>query len=389
MDKIPEAPAATHAKAGRVAVVALDIEIKRGDAAPPGRIRVIPDGVFDSLDGRPGIIPGVTAKAWRMDAAIAAAVIEDFRSRGVDLPIDYEHQSLKSADNGRPAPAAGWITGLSYVAGRGLFADVRWTDAAAAHLIAGEYRYISPVFFFDPETGAVTRLHSAALTNTPALGALGEIAALVEAEATKRQSAPLSPVSCLLNTESRAAGLAATPKEPPKMDKTKMLAALGLPLDTGDDSALAALADVVKRSNEQAREIADLKTRLFDPEKHVPMDEHKKLAAAHAALQESVDKAEHERLMSAALADARILPPNEAYWRAQPLAALQAFLKDAKPLAALAGTQTGGKPPATQPKAEDSAAIAQAALKYQAEQARDGIVVTTAAAVEHVTTKGA
>ena len=75
------------------------------------------------------------------------------------------------------------------------------------------------------------------------------------------------------------------------------------------------------------------------------------------------DKAEHERLMTAALTDARILPPNEAYWRAQPLAALQAFLKEAKPLAALKGTQTGGNPPAggADLDTKDSNAIAQAA----------------------------
>ena len=129
------------------------------------------------------------------------------------------------------------------------------------------------------------------------------------------------------------------------MDKTKVLVALGLPLDTGDETALTSLAALVQKTKEQDAQITELKAKQFDPAKHIPLEEHTKLTNELATLKATGDKAEHERLMTAALADARILPPNEAYWRAQPLAALQAFLKDAKPLADLKGTQTGGKAP--------------------------------------------
>ncbi len=174
------------------------------------------------------------------------------------------------------------------------------------------------------------------------------------------------------------------------MEKTKVLVALGLPLDTGDDTALAQLSTLVQKARDQEQQIAALKASQFDPAKHIPLDEHQKLTTELAALKSTSDKAEHERLMTAALSDARILPPNEAYWRAQPLAALQAFLKEAKPLAALKGTQTGGNPPAggADLDTKDSNAIAQAALKYQQEQAQAGVTVSTAAAVAHVT-KGA
>lgn len=305
------------------------LAIELDDKAAPTRIRVIPDGDFDAVDGRPGNIKGVKAKRWRMDAAIAEKVIAQFTQRGIDLPVDYEHQTIKAADNGRPAPAAGWITGLEYQSGVGLVALVRWTDAAAAHLTAGEYRYLSPVFFFDPDSGAVQSLHSLALTNTPALGALGEIAALVQQMVSLR----------------RLPGSGRTTDEELTMDKTKVLVALGLPLDTGDDTALTSLTALVQKTREQEVQIAELKATQFDPAKHIPLTEHTKLTGELAALKEAGDKAEHERLMQAALDDARILPPNEAYWRAQPLAALQAFLKDAKPLAALKGTQTGDKKP--------------------------------------------
>lgn len=324
----------------------------------PARLRVIPDGTFDAVDGRPGNMKGVSAKAWRMDADIAKQVITAFAAVGTDLPIDYEHQTLKSADNGQPAPAAGWVTALEYEAGKGLLAHVRWTEAGRGYLEQQEYRYLSPVFSFDPKSGAVLALHSVALTNTPALGALGAVVAMQKIS---------------------------KPHEEPTMDKTKLLVALGLPLDTGDEAALGKVAELAAQVSQLTKQVTDLQAKQFDPALHIPLDEHQKLAAALATLKAEAEKDEHDKLMTAALADARILPPNEAYWRAQPLAALQAFLKDAKPLAALTGTQTGGKAPAGGTSSlTNPAEIARAALRFQAEQLAAGVELSTSEAVAHV-----
>lgn len=320
----------------------------------PARLRVIPDGTFDAVDGRPANMKGVSAKAWRLDADIAKQVIAAFAA-GADLPIDYEHQTLKAAENGQPAPAAGWITALEYEAGKGLLARVRWTDAARAYLARHEYRYLSPVFSFDPNSGAVLALHSVALTNTPALGAAGEIVAMQKLSNPKEETTT--------------------------MDTTKLLAALGLPQDAAVEAALQKVAGL----NDQ---IAALKSTQFSPDKHIPLAEHQKLCAELAELKAQHEQAEHDQLMRDALDTARILPPNEAYWRAQPLAALKAFLKDAKPLAALAGTQTQGRAPAGGERGNDPASIARAALRYQTEQYAAGVDVSTADAVEHVMQQG-
>jgi hypothetical protein len=48
-----------------------------------------------------------------------------------------------------------------------LGSSVKWTARATAMIKAGEYRYISPVFQYNKETGAVIRLINAALTNNP------------------------------------------------------------------------------------------------------------------------------------------------------------------------------------------------------------------------------
>jgi phage I-like protein len=182
----------------------------------------------------------------------------------------------------------------------------------------------------------VQSLHSVALTNTPALNSLGEIAAMAALAALADQD----------DFSRRLPGSGRTTNEEPTMDKTKVLVALGLPLDTGDETALTALSALAQKAGSLEAEVTALKANQFDPAKHIPLDEHKKVTIELAALKESQDKSAHDQLITAALSDARILPANEAYWRKQPLVALQEFLKDAKPLAALSSTQTGGKPPA-------------------------------------------
>lgn len=136
-------------------------------------IRLIPDGLFRTNDGRPAGLPG-----WLLTASKAAAIIQAATAQANDFVIDYEHQTMQATKNGQPAPAAGWFKRMEWRGGEGLFAvDVRWTARAQAMIITGEYRYISPVFSFDPKTGEVTQLFSAAITNTPALDGLTDIAA--------------------------------------------------------------------------------------------------------------------------------------------------------------------------------------------------------------------
>lgn len=136
-------------------------------------IRLIPAGLFRTNDGRPAGLAG-----WMLTASNAGAIIQAAAAQANDLVIDYEHQSMQASKNGQLAPAAGWFKRLEWRDGEGLFAvDVRWTARASEMIVAREYRYISPVFSFDPKTGEVTRLFSAALTNTPALDGLTDIAA--------------------------------------------------------------------------------------------------------------------------------------------------------------------------------------------------------------------
>lgn len=105
------------------------------------------------------------------------AIIGTANARANEFVIDYEHQSLNANRNGAPAPAAGWFKRMEWRDGDGLYViDARWTDIAAKMIATREYRYISPVFTFD-KSGNVSSILSAALTNTPALDGLTDLAA--------------------------------------------------------------------------------------------------------------------------------------------------------------------------------------------------------------------
>lgn len=72
---------------------------------------------------------------------------------------------MLAAENGKPAPAAGWFKRLEWRDDGLYVVDVRWTGAAKQAILAREHRYVSPVFTFDPVTGHVQRLVNAAITN--------------------------------------------------------------------------------------------------------------------------------------------------------------------------------------------------------------------------------
>jgi phage I-like protein len=135
--------------------------------APPEWIRILPLGRVELVDRR---------EPLEVDEASLRAMVAAFHSRGVDLVIDYEHQSL----NGERAPAAGWIKHLEARAD-GLWAQVEWTFQAREYLANREYRYFSPVLRLDPESRKPTVLMHLGLTNVPAIKSLPPLVAKVGA----------------------------------------------------------------------------------------------------------------------------------------------------------------------------------------------------------------
>ena len=299
--------------------IALSLSDDTGQDKASGRIQLFPAGTFAARDGRPGNLRGVNATSWRLTAQDAEAVIAHWQRTATPLVVDYEHQTQLAAQNGRPAPAAGWITSLEWEEGRGLFAGVDWTDKARAHIRAGEYRYISPVFAFDRQSGAVLRLICAALTNHPALDGMD------------------------------AASATFTYEEPPMK---QILAALGLP-ETADEAAALAALTTLRQERDSAKAQAEAAP---DPQKFVAMATFSAVQQEAAQLRDEVAKLKNEAQaaalkddIEAALKDGRLTAATKGW--AESLAktapdALKAYLAAQPPVRALAGTQTGGTPPA-------------------------------------------
>ena len=119
----------------------------------PEVISVLPLGHVKSAKGE-----------FDVDGESFAAMKAQIAQRGVDLVVDYEHQTL----TGEQAPAAGWVKELFLSDGQ-IKARVEWTDRAKAYLENREYRYLSPVITVRKADNKATGLHSIALTNTPAI----------------------------------------------------------------------------------------------------------------------------------------------------------------------------------------------------------------------------
>lgn len=119
----------------------------------PEEIKILPLGHVHSQKGD-----------FEVDDESVELIRKQFKDRKLDLVIDYEHQTLKDIQ----APAGGWIEDI-YKGEDAVMAKVKWTDRAKEYLKNREYRYLSPVVMVRKNDRRAAAIHSAALTNTPAI----------------------------------------------------------------------------------------------------------------------------------------------------------------------------------------------------------------------------
>ncbi len=196
-------------KKNDVVMVALTPSVVNG---VPDLIAVIPKGHVESRKGD-----------FIVDDESFRLINKQFLGRRLDLVIDYEHQTLHDVQ----APAAGWITEL--INGEdAIMAKVNWTPKGAEYLKNKEYRYLSPVIITRKNDKKVIALHSAALTNTPAIDGMFPL------------------VGCSLDADDYE-----DYEEKRAMELEKLIKLLGLPETATEDEVEAALQSAGRKLEEQ------------------------------------------------------------------------------------------------------------------------------------------
>ncbi len=283
--------------------------------------------------GKTEYTKGQADGSFPFDDADADSIIADYRRRAKELVIDYDHATV----NGGKAPAAGWITALEKTQ-EGLLATVDWTAAGKAHLDGREYRYHSPVIFFDPKTGHPRSLHSVALTNHPAFHGYAPLVAddTQHTEETSNMNEHLK----------------------------RILEALGLAVAFSDEATAKAAAD------QAVAAIGELKTAKADADKFLASRNAKTFndvegqiagmvpAAEKAELASKLAEIEAEKAVGKAFDDGKLVEAQRAwalaYAKENPTAFAD-FVKSApKAVPGPAADVNAGKPP----KTDDSKPVA-------------------------------
>lgn len=340
----------------KTVVSSLHFQIPAGEV--PDWVHLTPAGTFSGVDGR---------GPFRLEDA--ATVIADSMKAG-KLPIDENHATDTAAPEGRPSPARGWIVAME-ARSDGIWGKVEWTNSGRELLTDKAYRGISPVLMSTKAEGRVLRILRAALTNDPNLN--------------------------LTSLHSRS--------EP--MDfLAKLRQALGLTDDAAEDAVLATAtsahaavagrADDLKRFAEAAGvaagSTADQVVTHLNSSRSTA-DDSANLRQTVVTLQSKLDtlaaergKEKAEQAIDQAIKDGKpILAMRDHY--------IARHQKDPagvdKEIAALPSIHAGGvlTPPKEGALAAGASAneIIAAAEKHQAEQAKNGIRVSSTDAILHVT----
>jgi len=335
-------------------------------SADDGALQLFPAGVFNAERG------ALRGKGpWRIDAQSAARLIAAVAQRKNDIMIDYDHQLLLAATNGQKAVAAGWI-GTGTLEWRdapdpkpGLYAqNPRWTAAAVAHIAADEYRYQSPVFSYDANTGDVLDIINVALTNNPAIDDM--------------QPVTLAAASALMGN------MHPTDKTTTEHPMEQLLQLLGLAADADMAAACGAIEALQAKASEQQTQIAALSAQADsgagapDPAKYVPIGAYHDALVKLAALSgESLDT-KVAALVEDGFKNGKIIGDGAKQWATElgkkDIAALSAFLDQQPGIAALTGMQTQGKAPPTTETAALSATPEEIAVAKQLGISVDDIV---------------
>jgi len=284
-------------------------------AGGPEWIQLLPLGTITPRDGRP---------AWHLDAPADVVAASLAAARGLDMPIDYDHQIDLAAvpGVGGKAPAAGWIKQLEARAD-GIWGRVEWTPAAAQAIAAKEYRFISPVFDFTKADRRILLFRHAALTNNPAM--------TMTALSHQQKEDGVDPIlkalleAMGLKPDTDQATALAHVQELVAADKVATAIAAKLGIKETTETALAAAIDQAAKPGNP------------DPAKFVPIDQVSAVQTELAAIQTERAAEKAESAVAVAMTDGKVSPALKTWateYAAKDLAGFKAWAEKAPKIAA-------------------------------------------------------
>ncbi|WP_303763495.1 phage protease [Sphingobium yanoikuyae] len=267
-------------------VAAAAMEVAIVDGAPARRVKLLPIGTIEMRDGRGPFLIRDRAHAEQVVAATRKWL------GSADFNWDYNHQILVA---GSDAEASGWTKQADLsVDDDGIYAEVDWTEEAAAKITAKKWRYISPLFVAARGTGEVLHLKNSALVNVGAIDLPAVIAAGLSGEEDDMSFALIAAALGLAATATEQECVAAAASLKAKADNAPSTSSIAIAAGLADSAGV----------EEIAASVTALKAGQADPAKFVPVEQ---VAAVNNRLA-TLEGERAEREVAAAIQGGKLVP---------------------------------------------------------------------------------
>ena len=256
--------------------------------------------------------------------------------RQADVALDVEHAMERKPQRGEEAPAQGWYKQFrlntdGYIEGR-----LEPNDNGAWKIASKDWRYLSPVILYDPDTLEIVDIESVSLTNNPNFN----LRAINDAldPSTVEDKPMLEKMRKLLGLDASATDTDVTGSVEKALHDSKILAGLAKDLKIEGEPTIEAL----QKALHDRQQPAGKDTPAL--EDFVPRADYEALRKEVGTLKKSMHdqqlddrKTRVDALIARALHDRKIAPQSEAYHRAsmgtpEGIAAFEKFIGDAPEL---------------------------------------------------------
>lgn len=340
-----------------------------------GWVMLFPFGTHIGYDGRGPYV---------LTLEKAAAVVAASRREKVDLPLDWEH-AMDVKGMGELKPAAGWIKDMR-VGHDGIYGRPEWTPKARQSIADKEYRYLSPSFNFDRNTGEVMRIARASLVAVPNLevNAIAAATTVQQKEKERQMDEMLKKLAALLglpDDADHAAVLEAV--QALKTTEEKVKEAVDAPSEATADEVVEKIEEKIEAEAEKKAETAiasakkkmqletaSAKNNKVDPTKFVPIEAFEDVQTRLNKLETASASNAAQAAVDDAVKSGKVTPAMKSWaleLASADMSKFQSFVKNAPVVIKAGASDLSANPPETASALSDTQMAVCSALGISAE----------------------